>query len=227
MESFTKCSICTNNPFNNVRVAEKPKVYVSSGKNTFYSCIILALFSFSHAADSKFNSVLSVLTRWCTWFKQYRATWQQEDGVLHCYWRTMSSFLHEDKLYLVVLFNGFKHRVTLGQRSWVSLSCSQFCTGLLEQHWFCISLSASVNQTLLFCSSSCCELPDVKMKCINNELCTTLAFTLINEENNEKKWRHHKYLMVQDLVWLEVSKSAQRLVIMIFIPLPTVKLQQH
>ena len=52
MESLIKCSICTNrNPFNNLSVAEKLKVCISSGRNTFYLFLILALFSFSHAAD--------------------------------------------------------------------------------------------------------------------------------------------------------------------------------
>lgn len=67
MVSLMKCSICTNpNSFNNLRVAEKLKVYISSGRNAFYLFVIFALFSFSHAAESKFNSVLFLLTCLCT-----------------------------------------------------------------------------------------------------------------------------------------------------------------
>ncbi|KAF4788036.1 hypothetical protein TURU_164573 [Turdus rufiventris] len=43
------------------------------------------------------------------------------------------------------------------------------------------------------------ELPDVKTSCINNEPCITLALNLINLEDNEKKWKFHKYLMIRDL----------------------------
>lgn len=86
-ESLIKCSICTNhNPINNLRVAEKLKVYIPSGRNTFYLFVILALFSFSHAADSKFNSVLFLLTCLYTWFKQ-------PDNIEHRSNRKMVSFI--------------------------------------------------------------------------------------------------------------------------------------
>lgn len=194
VESLVIHSICTeHNPFDKLGVAEELEVCISSVTNTF-SFVVPAVFASSHALHFNvlclspcFNSLVPSSWGFYPWGDRLL-----EEKAIFKNVKTKFGLL---KVSSQPLLWAVQHR-TVG----VPLI---------------LCISVTIYQPMsLFCSSSCQELPDVKTSCINNEPCITLALNLINLEDNEKKWKFHKYLMVRDLAWLKVILS--NLVIIIF-----------